>query len=165
MAKHTRHYVDFRSPGSFVAEESSRPIERLDTRAAVQMAKSVKERYGATPYAFRFRTMLEADPVTIDGEVFEVVPKQAARSGEHFIGADVVSYDQVPDTERNNILRGNMRCNGYPFVAQRPGGGWTQPFDADAVCVHAESGDIIRRGDDPDVAKYRAEKLKEWGRD
>lgn len=164
MAKHTRHYVDFRSPGSFVAEESSRPIEALDTRLAVRLARGVVERYHQTPYAFRLRTMLEADPVTIDGEVFEVVPKRVALSGEHFIGAEVLSYDQIPVDAKHEILRGNMKCNGYPLVAQRAGGGWTQPFDEDACVVHPETGDVIRRGSDPDLAKYRARKLAEWDR-
>lgn len=56
-----QHFVTFYSPGTFMAEMTEKPIDSWDVKAAVKMAKSVKERYGATPYGFRFTTRGRTD--------------------------------------------------------------------------------------------------------
>jgi len=133
-----KHYVDFLSPGTFVSEESSAPIEDWDTHKAAQMATHILERYGARPYAFRFRTMLTRDPLP-DGEggLFQVQPKEVAKSGLHFICGEVIRYDDIPDDDKaRRILKANMRntdCalavetrNGYRHTTVRPIASLTQ---------------------------------------
>lgn len=159
MAK--KHYVEFRSPGSFFFEESTRPIDAWDTRKAAQMAREVVERYGARPFCFRFLTRLEAPPVVVDGEKLNVEPKQINRSGWHFLGGEIVRYDDVPESE--GIARSNMRGNGYPLAA-RYNGCRLQWLEPDGVIVHPETGATLRNASDPDLAKYREDKLAEWGR-
>ena len=46
-----KHFVTFYSPGSFVAETTTREIESWDIRKAQEMADKISERYDATPYA------------------------------------------------------------------------------------------------------------------
>jgi len=61
MAKVQKHFVTFYSPGTFVSEESSLPIDAWDVDKAKEMAHDVVERYGATPYGFRFTTRSRGD--------------------------------------------------------------------------------------------------------
>ena len=55
------HFVTFYSPGTFVAEQSTKPIASWDVNAAMGMARSVKERYAAMPYGFEFTTRERKD--------------------------------------------------------------------------------------------------------
>ena len=72
-----QHYVQFFSPGTFVAETSTRTIDSWSVTTALKMAGKVTERYGATPYGFKFHTCIVSDPVS-DGEGgwLEVTPKK-----------------------------------------------------------------------------------------
>ena len=54
--KVTAHFVTFYSPGSFVAEETTKPIASWDIEAAKKMARTVSERYASKPYGFQFTT-------------------------------------------------------------------------------------------------------------
>jgi hypothetical protein len=56
-----KHFVTFLSPGTFVAEDRTVPIESWDTDKAQVIAESVQERYGATPYGFYFTTRTRSD--------------------------------------------------------------------------------------------------------
>ena len=51
-----RHYVTFMSPGTFVAEQTTKQVEAWDVKAAQKMAEGIEERYGAKPYGFYFST-------------------------------------------------------------------------------------------------------------
>lgn len=141
-----KHFVTFYSPGTFVAEDSTREIDAWDWQKAIQMSGDIQERYGATPYGFRFRTMLCAEPVP-DGEggVLTVQPKEVESSGVYFIEAEIRYYDDVIG-ERDRICKSNMLCNNWPFIATTTNGwGWTQPFGPnDFNCVNGE----LIRGDD-----------------
>lgn len=56
-----QHFVTFYSPGTLVSETSSQPIDAWDIEEARRRADSVSERYGATPYGFRFTTRSRGD--------------------------------------------------------------------------------------------------------
>lgn len=51
-----KHFVIFYSPGTFVHETTEKEIAAWNTQAAMDMARGIKERYGATPYGFQFIT-------------------------------------------------------------------------------------------------------------
>ncbi len=62
----TQHFVTFYSPGTFVHETSTEPISSWDVEAVKEMARSVKERYGATPFGFRVKARAtEADRILV----------------------------------------------------------------------------------------------------
>lgn len=62
------HFVKFFSPGTFVAETTTEKIDAWSIATAVEMARTVKERYGARPYAFQFITR-ERGPDDLDSKV------------------------------------------------------------------------------------------------
>ena len=77
----SKHFVTFLSPGSFVAEDTTREIASWDVDEAVVMARGVTERHGATPYGFRFSTRSRG-PDDLDSRV-------TARSGLYWLGGTV----------------------------------------------------------------------------
>jgi hypothetical protein len=179
MAKKTfkRHYVEFRSPGTLYAEESSRPIEAWDTAKACELAKGITERHGAKPFAFKFITMLEADPID-DGEggTLQVQSRRVAESGTYFIGGTILSIDDVirrnepsvrrggtkPTSGDDGILIENMRRNDWPYAIEivnvyRS----TWPFLESDLVVDPATGEVIERGDTDDRKAYRKRKIAE----
>lgn len=104
-----KHFVTFVSPGTFVPETTTRPVESWNVDAAVEMARSVTERYGATPYSFHFTTRQN------DGDLDST---EVARSCNYFLGGEVKTLAEI--VARNNpndsILISNMRCNKIPRV-------------------------------------------------
>ena len=124
-----QHYVEFLSPGTFVAESSRRKIEAWDTEIALELMANIKERYGATPYGFRFSTRAR--------KAGELDSAEIAHSGVYYVNVTVrtledVEADNDPDEK---ILRQNMRGNGWEkIVTTKEGWKWTQPLhDADTV--------------------------------
>ena len=153
-----QNFVTFYSPGTFVSECGSQPCESWDIREAVQRAKKVKERYGATPYGFRFESRIVADPVS-DGEggTLAVQPKTVKESGTHFLGGTLLTLREVEarnqDDER--ILRSNMRHS--PIVCVNTNSyRSTLPFEEGDILLD-DKGNIIERGNDPKHVAYRAE--------
>lgn len=102
-----QHFVTFYSPGTFVAEETRKPIESWDVAQAVAMAGEIQERNGATPYGFQFTTR---------------------GRGEH----ELDSHQTAP---KDAILRSNMRANGWDKVVRNSNSWtWEQPLrDGDVV--------------------------------
>lgn len=154
-----KHYVTFYSPGTFFTEQSTKPVEEWDTKLAIEIAKSVLERYNAKPYAFRFKTMLEAEPVP-DGEggMLKVEPKEVeATPGLFFLGGSLFTYDEVVkrDDPKEKILRSNMEGNGMWVIIQNDNS-WrfTGEFGEKDVIVD-ENGEVTRRGDEPKLVAYR----------
>ncbi len=120
----SQHFVTFLSPGTFVAEDRTLPIDSWDVDRAQAMASEIVERYNARPYGFYFTTRGRG-PKDLDS-------KQLKRSGTYFLGGTVRTVEQVradakPD---ERILLANMTGNGYSRVIEnRNSWRWTQPLD------------------------------------
>lgn len=110
MTKIQKHFVTFYSPGTFVSEESSRPIGSWDVNAAMEMAHDVVERYGATPYGFRFTTRGREDA--------DLDSRRTAESPFYHLGGKIETLAQIEarNDPKEAILRSNMRSNGYDKV-------------------------------------------------
>ncbi len=106
----TQHFVHFLSPGTFVSEESSKPIDSWDVAAACEMAHEINERYGATPYGFRFSTRSRGEQ--------DLDSKETASSGIYYLGGKVETLAEVEarNDPKEEILRYNMRCNNYEKI-------------------------------------------------
>lgn len=152
------HTVTFLSPGTFVSEETTRPIGSWDAAAASEMAAGIVERHGARPYAFYFSTLLTARDVPDGmGGLLRVEPRVLERSGLHFLGGEVLTLAEVE--ERNDpaeeTLRSNMRWN-WPIVCETKNGfRHIAPFSEKDMVVDA-SGQITQRGDVESRIAYRA---------
>jgi len=129
-----QHFVTFLSPGSFVHEETTKPIDSWDIEKAKEMARNIKERHGATPFAFVFTTRSRKDD--------ELDSREVKRSGRYFLGGRVMTLAEVKaemPTER--ILISNMECNGYAKIVVNDNS-WRsiQPLDEDAASVPPTGG-------------------------
>ena len=122
-----KHFVTFYSPGTFMAETSDRLIASWDIAEAVRMSQDIKERYGATPYAFRFTTWGRKDD--------ELDSREIERSPTYFLGGKIKTLEDVEATQPGTILARNMRTNGYArVITTTEGWRWTQPLnDRDVV--------------------------------
>lgn len=115
-----KHFVVFFSPGSFVAEDTTLPIDSWSVDKAVSMSTKIKERYGAKPYGFHFITKTRGD-ADLDSKVTKT-------SGMYYMNCKVQTikdFDPVAD----RILIDNMRCNKWDrVVTTTKGYKWTQPL-------------------------------------
>ena len=125
-----KHFVTFYSPGSFVSESTSKEIDSWDVEQAKEMARSIRERHGATPYGFRFSTHERGDD--------ELDSKAVARSVMYFLGGrirhlDFIILENRPDEQ---ILISNMKINGWDRVVENTNS-WkiTQPLEKDDVVL------------------------------
>lgn len=125
-----KHFVTFYSPGIFVAEETIKPIDSWDVDAACEMARTVLERYNATPYGFRFSTRGRSET--------DLDSKEVARSNFYWLGGTVEILAQVKAraTEKDQILVSNMECNGWDrIITNNNSWKWTAPLDPDDVVL------------------------------
>jgi len=123
------HFVTFLSPGTFVHEETIKPIEAWDTDKAVKMSKSITERYGAKPFAFVFTTRERGDK--------DLDSKTTRTSGRYFLGGKVLTLAEVEkQMPKETILISNMRCNGIKKVVVNDNS-WrsVQPLESDDVVL------------------------------
>lgn len=130
MSKLVKHYVEFFSPGTFVAETSEREIKSWDIAAATKMALKISERYGATPYGFRFTTRQRGDD--------DFDSKQTAKSPMYYLGGKVETLAQVKAraTDKDSILISNMEGNGWKRIITNDNSWrWTQPLDDSDVVL------------------------------
>lgn len=124
------HFVTFYSPGTFVAEESTKAIESWDVKAAMKMARKVTERYNAIPYGFRFSTRSRG-PKDLDSKV-------TATSPLYYLGGKVETLADVKAraTEQDRVLVSNMEGNGWErIITNTNSWRWTQPLKADDVVL------------------------------
>lgn len=125
-----QHFVTFFSPGTFVAEETIKPIDSWNVDDAVAMMTMISERHGAKPYGFRFSTRDRSDD--------ELDSKQIARSPMHYVGGKVETFEEIEARNLPNetILRSNMLSNGYERIwTTTEGWKWTQPLKDDDVII------------------------------
>ena len=124
-----KHFVTFYSAGTFMAETTTKEIEEWDVNIALYMAKSIKERYGATPYGFKFITKAREDD--------ELDSKQVDSSGMYYITGKKLTLDELiaEHNSSNRILIDNMKCNGWNSIVRiTEPYAWTQPlYDEDVV--------------------------------
>jgi len=142
------HYAEFLSPGTFISECSEVKLSAWDVKEAVEKAKGIKERYGATPYGFRFLTRLEAGPVKAGKTRLKVEAKDLRRSGIHFITGEIRTAAQVlaGKGKDEEILRFNVKANKLPaIIVNRNSYLATMEFQKDSVLVDWE-GNVLQKG-------------------
>lgn len=107
-----KHFVKFMSPGSFVSEETSKPIDSWDIGEATKMAHDIVERYNATPYGFQFITK-GREPEDLDSKI-------TARSRIYFLGGTILTLEDIKsrNDSGDRILISNMEINGYARVVE-----------------------------------------------
>lgn len=129
-----KHFVTFYSPGTFVSETTTKPIDSWNVDAAVAMARKTKERHGATPYGFRFSTKGRTDD--------ELDSHEIAHSGMYYLGGTVLTLKDVKDRRdsRDRVLISNMECNHYARVIENCNS-WkvTLPLNDDDVVLAWEA--------------------------
>jgi hypothetical protein len=151
-----RHYARFLSPGTFVAEITRKPIEsRDDLKAVCELAKSITERHNAKPYGFTLDTYEELPPIP-DGKggEFKVEPRFVKSSGVHYLGGYLERWEEVfaRKKKEEDILRSNMRGNDIAvLVVNQNSYKHTSAFEKDDLLIDPETGEILRRGDEPEL--------------
>lgn len=100
-----RHFAVFMSPGTFAPETTERPIDSWDPKVAMDMARTVRERYNATPFGFYFTTRTRG-PNDLDSKV-------TATSHRYYLGGTIrTAEDVLAGTDpAEDILRFNVRAN------------------------------------------------------
>lgn len=106
----TQHFVTFYSPGTFVSEDTTKPIAKWDVATVKRMARKITERYGATPYGFQFSTRQRRED--------ELDSREVNRSGMYYLGGTVETLAEVERraTKDDDILLSNMRINKYDRI-------------------------------------------------
>ena len=133
----SKHFVTFYSPGSFVAEQTTQPIDAWDNATALALASNLVERHGARPYGFRFTTRTRGD-ADLDSKV-------AATSPMHYFNAKIETMAEVEAREPGSILAKNMRCNGWSHIVTTLSGyRWSAPLKQDDVVLDA-TGAVMPR--------------------
>jgi hypothetical protein len=116
-----QHFVTFYSPGTFVAEDTIKHIPSWDVETAKRMVHSIKERHGATPYAFQFSTRGRND-TDLDSKVIATSPL-------YYLGGKIETLEEVKTraTDKDRILISNMEGNGYKRIITTDNSwSWTQ---------------------------------------
>jgi hypothetical protein len=105
-----KHFVTFLSPGTFLSEETEKPISDWIVEEAVSMSKSITERRNAKPYGFYFTTCERKDD-ELDSHV------TAKSKGVYYLGGKVLNAEgvkrEIPNCE---ILLSNMKNNNWDRV-------------------------------------------------
>jgi hypothetical protein len=124
MDRVTVRYARFLAPGSFVANEWTRPVETLDPAAV---------KWPDNAYAFTLHERVDVldGPETFTGESKQVGPTYYHPDSKVLTQAEVAAKTDP----RDSILLSNMRCNQWDAVIYSRWGNWPQPFEADKVRV------------------------------
>lgn len=128
-----KHFVTFFSPGTFVHEQTTKEILGWNVKKAVEMARNIKERYGATPFGFQFSIRGREDD-ELDSDVLE-------RSCMYYLGGKIETREEVEARNLDNerILRDNMRINEIDRVIVNTNSyKITLPFNLDDVLLEFE---------------------------
>lgn len=105
-----QHFVTFYSPGTFFDETTTKPIASWDVEQAKDMARSIMERYNATPFGFSFSTRTRSE-VELDSH-------EVATSPMYYLGGEIYTIEQIRERANpdESILLDNMEGNGYDRV-------------------------------------------------
>lgn len=106
----TKHYAVFCSPGSFTSEVSEHEISRWDIHEAIEISKTIKERYNSKPYGFYFVTKGRG-PLELNSKIQET-------SKMYYLGGTVETYEEVcaRNDPKEEILRSNMKWNNFDKI-------------------------------------------------
>lgn len=106
----SQHFVLFMSPGTFLPESRLVEVHSWDVDRAVELADSIVERHGATPFGFKFVTRSRG-PRDLDS-------RETARSPTHWLGGVIETREEVEarNLPEEETLRFNMRCNDIDRV-------------------------------------------------
>jgi hypothetical protein len=124
-----KHFVTFFSPGTFVAEQTTKEIDSWNVDKAMEMSGEILERYQALPYGFQFTTRERGEG--------DFDSKETERSGMYYLGGDVLTLEQLKaqNSPDDKILICNMEANKWDRVIVNTNSWkWTQPL---------EEGDIV----------------------
>lgn len=125
-----KHFVTFYSPGTFVSEETTKPIDSWDIEAAKAMASAVTERYSAKPYGFKFSTRSRG--------LEDLDSKTTKTSPMYYLGGKVETLAEVRAraTDADRILISNMEGNGWNrIITNTNSWKFTAPLRADDVVL------------------------------
>lgn len=128
-----KHFVTFYSPGTFVAEETTKEIDSWDTQKAIEMSKNIKERHGALPYGFQFHTCKRS--------FRDFNNKEIKRSNMYYLGGEILTLAEVEakNDPSNKILISNMKCNNWDkIIVNTNSWKWTQPLNPDDIILNME---------------------------
>jgi len=125
-----KHFVVFLSPGTCVAEQTSKEIEEWNVDSAVAMAKKIKERHSATPYGFYFTTYGRG--------IDDLDSRRLNKSNMYYLGGKILTLEDVKaqKDDSNSILISNMEINKFARVIQNTNS-WkvTFPLEEDDVVL------------------------------
>lgn len=128
-------FAELFSPGVLFCESSLIKVNnREDIKGAIKGVKKTKERYGATPFGFRF----------VDGN-------SKVLSGMYYVTGRIFRRDDVPDTKENSIIRCNMISRPV-CIENNNSYRYTGEFAKEDVLIDWD-GNIIDKGDN--YEKYR----------
>ncbi len=128
-----KHFVTFLSPGTIVAEHTTKPIKSWHVVSAKRMAKRIKERHAATPYGFYFTTR--------DRGENDFDSKETDRSPMYYLGGEVLTLEEVKakkDPKLSTLIR-NMEGNGWErVITNNNSWQWTQPLRKEDIVLDYE---------------------------
>lgn len=104
-----RHEVVFLSPGSFRSAETIQEIESWDVALAIERVHTIREKYGARPFGFQFRTSVG---VTYEDRWHSLSTWKGFCSGTYFINGVVETLEEFSahaETATDRLVARNMR--------------------------------------------------------
>lgn len=143
--KHTRnrYLAEFDYPGALFPESITKTAKGPSIEDALAVAPSetegtyfVKDRW----YAVTITEVIEKQYLAADGSDEEWVEQRRSRVGRWVVG-EKVHVDDIPDDDRHEILRSNIRNNSEDgFGVKTRAGNWQIASDYDGVLSLAEAG-------------------------
>ena len=113
-------FVTFYSPGTMVAEMTTREIANWNVAKALEMMTDIEERHSARPYGFSFHTKKRGWR--------DLEPKEIKRSGMYYVNCRVQTLEDI-EADGPTVLAQNMRSNGWDrVVTTTQGWAWSQPL-------------------------------------
>ena len=107
-----KYFVKYYSPGTFMPEVNTEEVEKHDVEQAKEKARNIIQRYGATPFGFRF--------VTRERGENDFDSKETFVSPMHWLGGTVLTLDQViaRNDPKDKILISNRKGNKIEKVIE-----------------------------------------------